>query len=732
MCVSSIVDHRLRAREVLHTLGAFGLCATAIGAAPSAMAGTGDAEPAPVPQPSAAPPKAVSEVVVTGVRPLLGDKLPQSLQNTPQSVTVVSDKLMQAQGVTRLQDALKNVPGITLNAGEGAARGDTVNLRGFSAFNDFFLDGIRDAAVYDRDSFNLQEIEVLKGPSATLFGRGSTGGAINQVSKAASLTPHDTLTAEVGTNDEYRALADLDQPFGPAAAFRLNAMGERSAVADRDDVRNRRWGVAPTLAFGIGEPTTLTLAYLHQQEDNVPDVGIPFVNGRPAPVPRNADFGLASDRTTADDDIVTARLKHDFAPNLSIADTLRYARYAFDYQFDAPNFGANPPTASTPLSAVLVGRDAPDSSGVQTNLTEQLDLTARFDTGSLRHVLVTGLELARQTNSLDRYNNPFNKNNNWVPETPLLDPNPNEARPAEPVTAIQDTTAYSEGIYATDTIGIGRHLDLILGLRLDRFAASYNQLTLSSGAVLHLDHVDRVASPHAALVFKPTPSQSYYISYGTSFDPSAEALTLTSKTANLGPVKGVTYEAGAKTAWLNGGLLLTGAVFRTEVDNAQTNDPDNPTITVLNGDQRVQGLELGAAGHLTSKLSINAGYTYLDGETIASGTAAYVGKVMPNLARNAVNLWAEYKPIRAWEIGVGGNYLGKRYADSGETAVVPSYLVWNAMTSYRINPGLKLQLNAINLFDKLYYDGVYYTSAAENHVVPGAGRTVKLTVLASF
>ena len=237
------------------------------------------------------------------------------------------------------------------------------------------------------------------------------------------------ITADVGTNDEYRAVADIDQPFSPSAAFRLNLMDETSHVADRDDVKNRRWGVAPTLAFGIGGPTTLTLAYLHQQEDNVPDVGIPFVNGRPAPVPRDADFGLTSDRATADDDIVTARLKHDFSPSLSVADTVRYANYAFDYQFAAPNFGSNVPTAGTPLDSILVGRDLPSSSGVQTNLTEQLDLTARFTTGPLRHVLVTGVELARQTNGLDRYNNPFNSNNNWVPETPLLDPDPNEAMP---------------------------------------------------------------------------------------------------------------------------------------------------------------------------------------------------------------------------------------------------------------------------------------------------------------
>ena len=212
-------------------------------------------------------------------------------------------------------------------------------------------------------------------------------------------------------------------------------MGESSEVAGRDDVKNRHWGVAPELAFGIGEPTTVTLAYFHLSEDDVPDTGIPFVNGAPAPVPRSNFYGLTSDRAISDVDIGTLRIKHEFNENLTLASTTRYANYAFNYQFDAPNFGSvadggqGPPTAAEPLGDILVGRDSPSSSGVQTNLTEQLDLTARFDTGFMHHTLVTGIELARQTNNLDSYNNPFNSNNNWIPETPLLDPNPNQIRP---------------------------------------------------------------------------------------------------------------------------------------------------------------------------------------------------------------------------------------------------------------------------------------------------------------
>ena len=727
---------------VLRAVGAAGVCAAgAASAETGARAGSQPADP-----PHADETSGSGQVVVTGVRALLGDKIPLSIQDAPQSVNLVSRQLIEAQGATRLEDALKNVPGVTLNAGEGAARGDTINIRGFSAFNDFFLDGVRDAAVYVRDPFNLETIEVLKGPSATLFGRGSTGGAVNQVSKAPTLDTFRTLTADVGTNDEYRGVLDLNQPIGPSAAFRLDLMDEYSKVADRDYVKNQHWGVAPEVAFGLGTPTTATLAYLHLSEHDVPDAGAPFVDGAPAPVKRSNFYGLASDHAISNVDIGTARVAHQFSPNLSLSDTLRYASYRFNYQFDAPNFGSvsaggeGPPTATTPLADILVGRDSPSSSGIQTNLTDQLDLTARFETGMIRHTLVTGIELSRQTNRLDGYNNPFNSNNTWVPETSLLHPDPNEARPNEPMTKVQVTDADAEAGYVTDTMAIGRHVDLIAGVRVDRFAAAYDQTTLSSGARLRLSHTDVVASPRVALVLKPRPWQSFYVSYGTSFDPSAEALTLTSKTSNLGPVKATTYEAGSKTSLFGGGLLVTGALFHTEVDNAQVNDPENPTLTVLQGNETVKGLELGATGHIARTLSLTAGYTYLDGRTSGdAGTAPvvkYTNVLMPNLAHNAFNLWAEYHLIPPWEIGLGLNYLDRRIGNivtpGTAGAFAPSYVVWSAMTSYKVSDGLKLQFNVINLFDKRYYDNIYYTSASENHVIPGPGRTAKLTLKASF
>lgn len=675
---------------------------------------------------------APEQVTVTGVRSLINDKLPTGLQDAPQTINVVNSQLMKDQAVTRLQDALKNVPGITFNSGEGAARGDTVNLRGFSAFNDFFLDGIRDAAIYTRDSFDLEQVEVLKGPSAVLFGRGSTGGVINQVSKAPTLAPLYSGTASVGTNALLRGTADVNQPLTPDSAIRLNAMAERSDITDRDQAYNERWGFAPSYAIGLGRPTTLTISYLHQEENNVPDFGIPFVNGAPAPVKRSNFYGLNSDSNTTRDDIGTIRIKHGFNEDLSIANTFRAASYLFGYHFSAPNFGTNVPTPSTPLASILVGRDAPSSQGDQTNITNQTDVTWRVQTGPIRHILVAGAEFARQTSDIGRFNNPFNTNNNFVPKTSLLNPNSNMFQPPEGISSQQNTTAYTSAGYLTDTIQIGPYVDVIGGVRYDRFAASFNQYTLASHATLHLDHTDHETSPRAAIVIKPTDEQSFYFSYGTSFDPSAEALTLTAKTSGLAPVEAKTYEGGAKTSWLGGQLNLNAAVFYTEVDNAQTNDPDNPAITTLAGNQRVQGFELGATGYITPAWEIYAGYTYLDPKTTKSGTQAFVGKVLQNVARNSGNIFTEYNLTDDWMIGGGANWLGHRFADFGEQANLPGYVIFNATASYQLTDNVKLQVNATNLFDKTYYDAAYYTSAAENHVIPGPGRTVIFSTSFNF
>jgi len=684
----------------------------------------------------------VESVQVTARKPTL-NILTQKVRDTPQSIGIIPQQVIQDQGVTNLQDALKNTPGITLNAGEGGSHGDSINLRGFPASDDFFLDGLRDTGFYTRDSFDYDAIEIYKGPASTLFGRGSTGGVVNAVSKTPKLFAIDDASVTVGTSNEYRGLVDVNYVLSPTSALRVNAMGFSAQVADHDYVLNRRWGVAPSLAFGIGTPTTLTLSYLHQSEDNVPDYGVPFIGGKPVNVPRDVYYGLPSDdRVTADVDVLTAKFARSFNDNLSITSDFRFGNYGFDTRMTAAHYGA--PTLASPTSVpglssctlktqptgpladIVVCRDRPSVEGTVQTFMNQTALNYHFETGPLAHTLIFGVDLDRESADLIRYANQIAQ----IAPTPLLDPNPNEAFPGHQttVTSRPDTVTDTVGVFAVDTISYGPHWDLMLGLRYDNFNASYREPIGDTA----FDHTDSIPSPRAALVYKPTERTSLYFSYGTSFDPSAENLSLSARTADLGPEKDHTFEVGAKTAVLNGGLALTAAAFDTEMTNARVGDPTNATLQILAGDQRVKGVELGAAGHLTKNWEILAGYTYLDPRTVKSTDPTQVGQMLPNTAHNQANLWTTYEGIDDWKFGTGLNYLGRREADVQGLAHVPSYVTWDGLVSYRVSRALTLQVNAYNILDKRYFTNSYYSSPVENHVLLGPGRTVSLTALMRY
>ena len=719
-----IARHRLQ--QFRRGVTATGACLAAASGLPAMAADTTS---------DAANQDSTAPVVVTARRPGI-DALSEKIQNTAQSINVLPQELLQQQAVSNLQDALKNIPGVTLNSGEGGAHGDTINLRGFPASDDFFLDGLRDTGFYTRDSFDLDSLEVYKGPASTLFGRGSTGGVVNQVSKTPTLQAIDAGVLTLGTNNEIRGTVDIDQPLGDDAALRLDAMGQRAGVTDRDFVQNRRWGVAPSLALGIGGPTTLTVNYLHQEQDDVPDYGIPFVGDRPAPVPRNLYYGLADDdRFQTRVDIGTVKLTHAFTSDISISETARIGNYWFNSRITAPHYDPSglvpPPTDSTPLDQIMIYRDRPSVMGTVATLMSDTEVNVHFDTGPLHHTLIAGLDLDRESASLVRFTNQISSGltvtSSQVAPTPLLDPDPFEAFPGTQTTVRQrpDTVTDTVAGFLVDSIDIGSQWNLVGAIRLDRFHAHYVQ---PLGTPSAFDHTDVIPSPRAALVYKPTENQSYYFSYGTSFDPSAENLSLSATNANLGPEKDETFEAGGKIVVLAGKLSLTGAIFDTEMTNARVADPDNATLQTLAGNLRVRGLELGVQGHLTDQWEVTAGYTFLDGRTVKSTAAANVGKPLQNTAPNQANIWTVYEFTEQLKVGTGINYLDERYADMAGLAHIPAYVTWDAMVSYDFSRHFRVQLNGTNLTDAYYYANSYYTSPIENHVVPGPGRTVTLTL----
>lgn len=669
------------------------------------------------------PPVSVTADPATGYRaeePSL-PKLRGPLQDTPQSITVVTEEVIEDQAATRVRDSLRNVPGITLNAGEGGAQGDNLTIRGFSGRGDFYMDGMRDIGSYNRDSFNLESLEVLKGPSSVLFGRGSTGGVVNQVSKTPKAAAFNDGSLSLGSNHLLRATADINQPLNASTALRLNAMAEGSEVAERDEAENRRFAVAPSLTLGLGGPTELTLSFLHQQEENVPDLGLPYLFGRPAPVSRSSFYGLGDyDYEDVVVDVATARLRHEFAAGPVLTNTLRYGRYGRDVSATAPRIAGNP-APGTPLGSILVNRskNGPSGDSVTTALFNQTDIATDFATGPLRHAVSGGIELGRETVDSTRFT--FT----GVPQATLLDPNPGNstATLGRSIRSDLDVSADTFAVYAMDRVSISERWELIAGLRWDRFDMDYRDRV--TGAAF--ERTDEMLSGRAALVYKPLAWQSWYASYGTSFNPSAEFLALSATSAGLSPEENRTFEIGAKFDLLDGALALRGAVFRIEKTNARIPDPAGGGLQVLQGEQRVDGFELEVAGQITPWWNIIAGYAYLDSEIVESGNAAELGNRLPSTPEHGASLWSTVRLDPSWQVGGGVFLVGERYANAANTNKAEGYARVDAMVGYRLTDQVEVRFNVFNVFDTDYYDAVY-----TGHVVPGAGRTAVLSTSFRF
>jgi catecholate siderophore receptor len=702
-------------------IAAAGMLAGRAHAQEDAPAGPTDANKPSTPAPADAV-TSLPPIEVTGTATVLP-------HDVPQSILTVGQQELSEQGISSLQDALRNVPGITINAGEGGAHGDSVNLRGISIPDSFFLDGLRDIGLYQRDTFDEEAVEVLLGPSSVVFGRGSTAGVINEVTKQATLTPMESASLEIGTADTERATADVDFAIGDHSAARINLMEQRFGVAERDDVFNSSYGIAPTLAFGINTPTTLTLSYLHQVEDDIPDYGIPFIDGAPAHVNRRNYYGLLNyDRTKNDTDIGTVRLEHKFNDHLSLINSARYGHYDFTYLLSAPHLDddyTEPPAPGTPLADIVVYRDQPSSAGTEEECVDRTEVTAKFDAAGISHTLITGVELSRETSDTTKYINGIDT----VSPTSLLDPDPYYSPPTPlDVDTLPRTYGTDVSFSAMDRMRLAAQWDFDAGLRWDRFNSHFSEPV--TGSVF--SRSDTEVSPRAALVYKPEAWASFYASYGSSYNPAIEYLTLAPSSESLSPEKDYTTEVGAKLDFLDQRLAVTAALFDTLLDNARQADPDDPTVQQVPFDQRVLGAELGASGYITSQLEIQAAYTHLDDRIAASTDPLAIGKRAPNIPADSANLWLTWEPGRTWRVGGGATYMSQRFADTDNTAGVPRYIFLNGMVSYRVNQHFDLQVNLNNITNKLYFNGIYYTELDENHAVPGPGRTLLVTARLHF
>ncbi|MBF7142882.1 MULTISPECIES: TonB-dependent receptor [Pseudomonas] len=682
------------------------------------------------------------------------------LRDTPRSITVIPQQVLKDTAALTLQDALRTVPGITFGAGEGGnPQGDRPIIRGFDAQGDTYIDGVRDTGAQSREIFDIESIEVSKGPNSAMGGRGSAGGSLNLVSKQPKA--YDFLDGGFvyGSDQTRRYTLDVNRRFLDTAAFRLNLMSHEQNVAGRDSINYDRWGVAPSVTFGLGTENRLNLSHYHMESDDLPDSGIPYGYSSPAATAHVHDkpdnggdsnnfYGLKDrDFRKTRADISTLVFEHDFSEAMTLKNTLRHGSTGQDYILTQPD------DSKRNLSQYgTVWRRANSRVSVTETTTNQTDLFGEFRALGLKHTYSTGLEITREKTRVSNYSNSTSGLSNCGPTgngntvsgncTSLANPNPNDTYGGTVARnyAGTKTAANTRSLYAFDTLELDPQWLLNLGVRYDSFD------TTAHSATTHASSDTNFWNWQAGLTYKPVENGSVYASFATSATPpgglvgdGSEGNPLTSGTVSsaLEPETTKNYEIGTKWDLFHERVSLAAAIFRTEKDNTRILVDRNTYRNA--GKSRVDGVELSASGKVTDKWQVFAGYSYLDSElvdaglpgrngTIAAGAPQASGNAMPNTPKNSFSLWTTYALMPKLTVGGGAFYVDKVYGDPANTVYVPAYTRYDAMASYKLNKNVDFQLNVQNLTDKTYYDKAFTTHFANQ----APGRTVLLSTNVHF
>lgn len=657
------------------------------------------------------------------------------LRDIPQAVNVVPEQLLRDQGARSMQDALRNVPGVVFSSGDGQR--DQVVIRGFTAISDQFLDGVRDDALYFRDLSNIQTVEVLKGPAAVLYGRGSSGGLINRVTKKPKFNETTgEITLGAGSYGYQRTTADLNAAVSDTVAFRLNAALEDSD-SYRDQQFTKRHSIAPSIAFKFSPDTDLLLQYTHASDKRLTDFGIPSLNGKPAPVPASTYYGSANaardDTTTSQMQTISATLNHRFNDAWSVRNTSR----AYSYELDRYN---TPPSGTTNPVDLTVGRSRAFILRDETGVFNQTDFTYKTDLGGIKQEWLMGLELGQQKRRSESVSGGI------VDRISILNPGsaPPPAIPASaygadsaiPSHTVQDTA----GVYVQNQLTLTPQWKALAGVRYD----SFKQSTSFDRKLAPLSRTDTALSPRAGLVWQPSETQSYYLSMSRSFQPSAEAFALaTNNVANEAEIT-QNREIGAKLDFLDGALNVTAALFNLERSNIKNTDPANPAVQINVGKQRTNGLELTASGKLPGHWDVSAGYAFLAGrmvESVARISSSQLPIVsVPSLGKEPALtpqhsgfLWGmknlgEFGKGRL-SLGGGVNYMGERFASLTNLVTLPAYLTADLAGSYQTK-GYDVDVNLKNITNKEHIISSHGSS--DNLILPGPPRELQVTLRIKF
>ncbi len=667
----------------------------------------------------------------------------QDPHDVPQAVTTVTNRLMEEQQVGSLKEALRNVSGLTFNAAEGGRSGDNMMLRGFYTFGDMYLDGIRDTAQYNRETFNLEQVEVLRGSAAMLFGRGQAGGVINQVSKTPVLIDRSKVTASLGTDNYVEGTGDFNKVLGETTAIRVNVMHRdegswRSNPATGAEPEIHREGLAASLGFGINTADELILSHVRTTTDDKPDYGISFDAATRSPTslfPADYYWGVDQNFDESETNITTAAYTHRFSPGSEWRTQLRYADYERSYWARTPSATVAPGSNGLNAGSANVG---PTRVMDYETLTLQTDFTNKLNLLGMKHEILVGAEYFKE----DSFRHALqNLGGTTAANPPVFTP-----YLASTAAGAVRFNSDSYAAYVQDTVEFIPKWKATLGARRDEMDATYSSATSPS-----LKYGEW--STRAALSFHPGEETHYYVAFSDSFSPTADLYQLT--VAPLPPERSQVMEIGAKWMLFGGDLALRAALYRADKEWERNTDLES-TASVLTKERRTDGFELEAAGRISDRWEIFSGLALMDSRilkvaenvnpatgVITVGNAGYEGQRSRNTPTYTFNLWSTYQLPGGWKVGGGVEAKGKRYGynPSGAGAIptlpgdskfhpntAPAYQRWDAMVAYE-QPKWAVRLNVQNVFDTVYYDAIYDNGG---FVVPGTSRKGIMTVEYKF
>ncbi|WP_254655314.1 TonB-dependent receptor [Roseobacter sp. GAI101] len=680
--------------------------------------------------------------------------LTQPLVDTPRTVTAVTQDVLRDKNATSVRELARTTPGITLGTGEGGnAFGDVLFIRGFRSSNDVFIDGMRDSGVAVRETFMAEQVEITKGPSGSIGGRSTAGGAVNLVTKQAQDTDFVKSTTTFGTADLARQELDWNKVWNDRFKTRIGSVAQVSGVAGRDDSKDDRLGLSLAAEYKATDKLTFDIEAYQLRMKQMPDWGVPWDGTNNVPFTEPGAGRLTLDRSTfygdtdrdfqdATQSVATVGATYGIAPGMTFTNRTRISKTENDYIVSAPE---RPDTTDPdPKNWTLT---ASPKSRYQVNdvIANTSELSFGFDTGTARHEVVAGFALSREEISQQGYVGLSSEVGGGTATDRLegcsisiYNPDTSGCSTAVPVLNPDATLTKvtTKSLYLNDTITFNPQWQLNLGARVDDYSISRTG-TAAGSTTLTRDDV--MFNWNAGIVWKPRDNGTVYLSYATSSNPVGDELDagggsyngLDTANAILSPEENTAIELGTK--WQFGDLMATAAVFQTQKDKARESSGGRgqPVVTTDTGEYRVRGIELGFGGNVTDKLSVFGGATWMDSEILKSSVASNVGAEFANIAHEQFNLLARYDYNDKWSFGGQATWRGKvrggTFAATNSNEL-PSYWRFDLMADYHITDDASVSLRIDNVLDETYYDALYRSGTPFVYVAPGRSASISVSM----